>query len=326
VNSVSHSWSRSSDVDDTDWRSTAHQEALCGAGPPPCANMCGGPDHEQACSLRRRCPRRRHGRAIRSSTDPLENYQEARHLGPCSRHAKRHGSGRGHRDGTAFTRREPPGHDECNANGRAQLALLLLDSLALFNKRASYAISIPTPKTSGELTMLTTHLHPIPYQIDPSDGYAYYQILEGSNVLAEIVATRHADPSHGSGMAAGTEYWRVMNGALRTAHHPGLSVKRVRSGGWSVVGPPPFRAADASFHTPVGAIWSGHAMTNCHKASHSDDGFAVDVSLQGAHWRGTMKFYGSSTQAVFKSIANGSSEVFTLKTYQYPHSCVIHLP
>ena len=164
------------------------------------------------------------------------------------------------------------------------------------------------------------------YQIDPSDGYAYYQILDGASVLAEIVATRHPDSSGLSGMLGGTEYWKISTiAALRASAHSSLSVKRVRSGKWLMAGAPPFKAADASFTVPVNATWGGPAMVTCERAASSDEGFDVDLSPQSGQWRGTMRFYSNSRRPMFKTIANGATEVFQWSTYRYRYSCVIQV-
>lgn len=170
-----------------------------------------------------------------------------------------------------------------------------------------------------------THGHPEP-QIDPSDGYAYYQILDGSTLLAEIVATRHPDPLYSSGMAGGREYWRIPHDALYTLHHPSLLVKHVRRGPWPTAGAPPFSAASASFSTAVDVVWGGGATPTCHKAASADYGFDVEVALMGGTWKGKMSFYRSNGVPIFQPIPVGGAEVFTLSTYPYLQSCGTTVP
>lgn len=170
-------------------------------------------------------------------------------------------------------------------------------------------------------------IHPSPCQIDPSDGYAYYQIRAQGSLLAEIVATKVADRSFGSGMAAGIEYWMMASPVpLRTAVCSHLTVTRVRSGTWHGAGAPPFNAADASFTVPVAARWGGQATVSCQKESGAEEGFDVDISAHDGHWQGTMRFYNHSGDLMFKTIADGDTKAFTQSVYSYTYSCVITLP
>lgn len=178
------------------------------------------------------------------------------------------------------------------------------------------------------------HVDPRVMQIDPSDGYAYYEIsdnADGSNPLAKIVATASDDPRYDTGMVKNTEYWQISGNALNTSGCTGpLYVTKVRSGKWvyNYPGRPPFNAVDADFSISVIANWVGAASASCHKASGPDYGFVVNVSKSGDKWQGTMSFYRSSGDLIFKAIADKKKQAFCVpgSPYGYSDSCEITLP
>lgn len=178
--------------------------------------------------------------------------------------------------------------------------------------------------------------HPLYLQIDPSDGYAYYTISDGTNILAQIVATDPTvTPPSSTGMAAGTEYWLITGNALDTFRYSTLYVTMVQGGSWSDVpsalDPPPFTATQASFSTPVGASWVDQATSvTCHQADGGDYGFDLNLYYDSGlgRWQGNMYFYRSSNDLIFKDISDGATVEFDVppSAYTFDYSCEIPLP
>jgi caspase domain-containing protein len=140
-------------------------------------------------------------------------------------------------------------------------------------------------------------------QIDPSTGFAAYEIADASGtLLAQVVATNVADPDpDGSGMRAGREYWKIAQSSFESSGNGTLHVKKVSGGDWGS-GPssrPPFSEREASFWCPVYKAWNGNSADHSyHKQTESTGtwgGLEIGVLLDPeAGWRGRMKFYRES--------------------------------
>ncbi len=144
-------------------------------------------------------------------------------------------------------------------------------------------------------------------QIDPSTGFAAYEISDASGtLLAQIVATNVADPDpHGSGMQAQREYWKIAGNSFVSSGHGLLHATKVAAGDWQS-NQPPFRERDASFWCPVykDKPWSNNNSTYYSYHKQEEDtgirgGFEVSVShAPGAGWSGSMKFYRETTEGL----------------------------
>ncbi|HEX4418773.1 MAG TPA: hypothetical protein VH165_12770 [Kofleriaceae bacterium] len=174
-------------------------------------------------------------------------------------------------------------------------------------------------------------------QIDPSDGYAYYQIIDPSStssvsILAHIVATETADNLFQSGMQAGVEYWQIgSKSPFQTAAYPTLLVSKVRCGTWEKAGAPPFNAADANFTAPVDVPWRTiTSRADFHKPSAPIDndhgGFSVNISCPiGGTWKGTMMFFRSVDRLLFETITPGTPREFTLNQHSFVQAAEVTL-
>lgn len=173
-------------------------------------------------------------------------------------------------------------------------------------------------------------------QIDPSTGFAAYEISDASgNLLAQIVATDVADPlppsSGGSGMQGKREYWKIAQGSFRTPGQGTLRVKKVAGGVWGGARPNrlPFLGEEASFWCPVDKSWSNNTRgRSYHRQTVSPNGtwggFDVNVHLDGEIWRGGMKFYRDTEgDLLFAKLAVGDTRDLTLGDHRPRQECSI---
>ena len=170
-------------------------------------------------------------------------------------------------------------------------------------------------------------------QIDPSDGFAYYQFFYKEALLAEVVATKMADDAHGTGMEAGREYW-LINGTefVSDTEHRELSMEKVSYRDWKDVPTLPFKftANDASFSCPVRVDrWTReHRSRKVHKLHDSDPGFIVNVRFDPIEerWEGHMIFFlVTKEHHVFEGMTEKESVPLSQKTYEYDFYCQLSL-
>lgn len=168
-------------------------------------------------------------------------------------------------------------------------------------------------------------------QIDPSTGFAAYEISDSNGkLLAQVVATKKQDP-YGSGMQAEREYWKINGPSFDSSGLGDLQVKKISEGYWLLphMHRPPFDAEEASFWCPVDKNWQVNSATcSYHKQEQHTGtwgGLKVSVWLDAyGIWRGSMMFYRESEHSLlFANLPVGSSRILKEGVHSPLQECSI---